>query len=167
MSVPLTPSELDQAEVLASQRREWKAERVGWGIMALILALGALGGFGGGPLAHASRSSGSTEFAFDRLVRHGVPTELRLTVSPSAIVGDRITVSLDWAYLQGIDFRDVRPTPISSTSVEDQLIFEFSASAGKTGDIVFEIEPRDIGKQSGRIGISDGTTLEFEQIVFP
>jgi hypothetical protein len=167
LSVPMTPSEFEQAEVIANQRREWQIERIGWLVMAVVLVAGALGGFGGGPLAHASRLTGSTGFTFDRLARHGVPSELALTVGPEAVVNGRIRVSLNWPYLRGLDFRDVRPTPLSSTSVDDQLVFEFAAPPSGSSTIVFEIEPRKAGKRAGHIEVSGGTTLDFEQIVFP
>jgi hypothetical protein len=167
LSVPLTPSEFERAEVIASQKREWKAERFGWLVIAGVLAVGALGGFGGGPLAHGSRPTGSTEFTFDRLVRHGVPTDLELTVGPEAVVDGRIRVALDWAYLKGVDFRDIQPTPLGSTSGDDQLVFEFAAPAGGASTIRFQIEPRQAGKRAGHIEVSGGTTLNFEQIVFP
>jgi uncharacterized membrane protein YcaP (DUF421 family) len=47
VSLPLTPSDLRQPEVLNSQRREYLVERAGWVIMAAILVLGSLRGLGG------------------------------------------------------------------------------------------------------------------------
>ena len=47
MSLPLTPTDLQQPEVLKSQRREYVVERVAWGVLATLLLLGILQGLGG------------------------------------------------------------------------------------------------------------------------
>jgi uncharacterized membrane protein YcaP (DUF421 family) len=47
VSLPLTPTDLRQPEVLTSQRREYAVERAGWVILAAILVLGSLRGLGG------------------------------------------------------------------------------------------------------------------------
>lgn len=47
MSLPLTPTDLQQPEVLQRQRREHVVERVAWLVMVALLLLGILQGFGG------------------------------------------------------------------------------------------------------------------------
>lgn len=167
MSLPLTPTDLQKPDVLRTQRREWVAERTGWAVFAIVMALGALGGFGGGPLAHASRSTGAVHLGFDRFVRHGVPTNFRLAIGPEAGVDNRITVGIDLDFLGGAAIQDIRPTPLSSSSSDDRLTLEFAAPASLTSIIVIEIKPGRAGQRSGWIEVGNRGRLEFEQIVFP
>jgi hypothetical protein len=167
MSIPLTPADLQKPEILHGQRIERLVERVGWVVMALILTLAALGGFGGGRLAHASRSVGAVGLEYDRLVRHGVPTQLRLTIGPGLVTDGAVRIALDWQSLKAFDFQDIRPSPRSSFSSNDQLFLEFAATPGEESYIVLELKPRDMGDWVGRIEVGEGTVLEFTQIVLP
>ena len=165
VSLPITPKELQAPEVLRGQRREWRFERAGWLFMALLMAGGLAGAFGGGPLAHAAVSTGSSRLDFDRLVRHGVPTELRLTIGASPNTTGRLRVSLDWSYLEAVNLLEVIPQPMSTVSSADRVAWEFEADA--TGNrIVIKVEPTKVGAREGRLQIGGGT-LQFRQFVYP
>ena len=167
MSIPLSPADLQKPDLLRGQRREWAVERFGWLLMALLLVAGSLGLFGGGPLAHSSRAADGVRLEFDRLVRHGVPTELRLSAGSPLAEGGKLRVALDWRFLKAFNIRDIRPTPISSASTGDHLDFEFAAAGGGENYIVFELEPLDAGIRPGEIVVGGETAVEFRQIVFP
>jgi hypothetical protein len=166
VSIPLSPTDLEKPDVLRSQRREWSIERLGWLIIAVILAVGLLGGFGGGPLAHASRSGQAVNLDFDRVVRHGVPTELRLTVGTGAVVNGRIRVALDWTYLRAVDLLGIHPAPVQSSTSGDRLFLDFAATDGGSNRIIFEVEPHDIGRQQGRIEVGP-SRVDLSQFVLP
>jgi hypothetical protein len=156
---------MQEPRVLRSQRREWKVERAGWLVMGMLLAAGLAGLFGGGPLAHASVSSGPATLEFDRLVRHSVLTRLRLTVGTDQVSNGRVLVSLDWKYLDAVNLRDVTPEPVATLSSPERVAWEFDADpAGNT--IVFEVEPRQSGTQEGHVKVG-GTELTFTQFVYP
>ncbi len=167
MSYPLTPLELQQPEVMVAQRREWKIERAGWLVIAGVLLAGMLGGLGGGPIAHAARTAGAAHLDFDRLVRHGVATDLRLVIGPEAAVNGQIQVALDWEYLAAMQIRDILPAPLRSRSVEGRLLLEFAATAGAATPVVLELEPHAAGRHTGYLTVGDGPALEFAQIVYP
>jgi hypothetical protein len=168
MPYPLELSDFERGDVLRAQQIEWKVERIAWLIIALLLGMAMLGGFGGGPLAHATRSASSVQLEFDHLVRHSVPTRLMIQVGPEAVIRGRFLVSLDWKFVRAVDFRDVRPTPVGSVSHDGRLTFEFAAPfATEPGPIVLEIEHQQTGRQVGFLSVGDGPALEFEQLVFP
>lgn len=134
--------------------------------MALILAAGLLGLFGGGPLAHASLSSGTVNLEFDRMVRHSVTTELRLHAGPADAVNGRLRVSLDWDYLGSVNLLDLNPVPVSVVSSEENLTWEFMVDPNGT-TIVWEVEPTRSGSRQGRLEVGGNTDLVFRQMVFP
>lgn len=134
--------------------------------MGLILAGGLVGLFGGGPLAHASLSSGSVDLEFDRMVRHSVTTELRLHAGPADAVDGRLRVSLDWDYLGSMNLVDLTPAPESVISSRDKLTWEFVVDPSGT-TIVWELEPTRSGSRQGRLEVGGNTELVFRQMVFP
>jgi hypothetical protein len=134
--------------------------------MALFLAGGLIGLFGGGPLAHASLSTGTVELEFDRMVRHSVPTELRLHAGPADALDGRLRVSLDWAYLGSVNLQDLTPDPESVVSSREKVTWEFVADPKGT-TIVWEFEPTRSGRRRGRLEVGRNTELVFRQMVFP
>lgn len=166
MSLPITPTDLQKPGVLRSQRREWVVERTGWVLMALLLAAGLLGLLGGGPLAHASLSSGTVELKFDRIVRHSVTTHLRLHAVPADAVDGRLRVSLDWDYLGSVNLLDLNPVPASVVSSTEKLTWEFVVDPKGT-TIVWELEPTRAGSRQGRLEVGENTDLVFRQMVLP
>ena len=78
-------------------RREWRFERIGWGVIALVLVAGSVGLFGDGRLASASASTtaGGAVVHYERVVRHGAPSEISLRLAPAAGADTIAIVSLD------------------------------------------------------------------------
>ena len=68
---PSGPRELDRH--LPFQRREWRAQQIGWIALGLFLAAALAGLFGGGPLssARASDPGGGLTVDYQRFVRAG------------------------------------------------------------------------------------------------
>src|SRR5690606_40519760 len=63
----------------ASQRFEWRVERIAWVLAALLFALALLGVFGGGPLSRASAGSSdqTVQVDYERFVRVATSTTLK------------------------------------------------------------------------------------------
>jgi hypothetical protein len=73
---------------LAFHQREWRLQRIGWGLLALFLLL-ALGGlFGDGPLSHSRDASAAGSVEYERFVRDGLATEL--IVTPASAAGSSV-----------------------------------------------------------------------------
>ena len=165
---PLTPSELASRDVTEGHAVEWRVERAGWVIIALILLTALLGGLGNGPLAHASRSAGAARLDFDRIVRHGSPVELRLAAGADAMRNGRILVSFDSAFSETASVRHIQPAPVASSNTASRLTFEFSVPDGATeSTIVFALEHRRIGRIGGRLTVQEDIHLPFHQFVLP
>ena len=80
--------DLEIAQDLAFQRREWTIQRVAWAVMALVALAGLLGLFGGaGPLTRAAAGNGALRLDYARFERKHAPTELRLQVA-AGVAGD-------------------------------------------------------------------------------
>lgn len=150
-------------------RRNWWFERVGWSLLALLLAAAALGFLGPGLFSRFSRVSpdGRLRLESQRFVRASASQQIRLLVSPERSGEGRFGVWLETSYLSAVTVRRVTPEPDVVRAGAERMTFEFSwdGSAGAV-PLVFEVEPREAGWIGGRAGI-DATSLEIRQLVFP
>ncbi len=85
------------------QRRIWKAERIGWGVLAVLLLWALAGGAGNGLLADSRLGAAGMEMTYDRFTRRGVETPLVLQWPP---VQGEIVISLEAGFVDamGVDF---------------------------------------------------------------
>jgi hypothetical protein len=168
MKYPLEPGDFKQPETLRSLRQEWKAERIGWLLMALLILVALLGGFGQGPLAHASRAAGPLQLHYDRLVRRGVSTRFQLTVLPEPNRPAGLTIWIAESFLEAAPLQEVSPEPNQRTSADGRLVLEFAAPPpGEPSHIILTVLPRRAGQQRGELGFPESPRLQFGLFVFP
>jgi len=84
--------DLDINQDLAFQRRSWSLQRIGWGLIALVLIAALLGLFGHGPLSEATTDDPSLpiRLAYERFGRFGSPLVLRIRVEPAAAIARQV-----------------------------------------------------------------------------
>jgi hypothetical protein len=150
------------------QRREWAVRRAGWVVLSALLAAGALGLFGQGPLARAQ--AGADEgwlLEYDRFVRSNTPSRLAVTL-PAGRHGDTASIWIDRGYADRVEIQESNPTPLSVTARADRLIYRFLVIGGPTPiRVVFDVEPQTAGRLRGRVGIADSVSVGFVQLVYP
>ena len=160
--------EIDQD--LDFQRREWAAQRIGWGAMLLVV-LGALAGvFGRGPLAKAAAGDegGPLRLEYERITRKRSPAALKVRLAPNLATDSTVRVWLDRNYVEGIELERVVPEPEHVETAGDRVVFVFRvADPAQPAEIIFHIQPERPWIQSGRIGLASGPPLAFSQFVFP
>lgn len=154
---------------LTYQERTWTVERIGWAIMLLLVLAGASGLFGGGPLSQATagEQGGALWVEYPRFARLKAPTELRLHVGSESVAGDTARVWLDQRYLDSARVEQVSPEPDQVVVGADRLEYVFAAASEQPATLTFFLEPEHVGRHAGRIGIVDGPTVEFSQIIWP
>src|SRR5690242_8532320 len=85
-------------------RREWRIERIGWAVMAVLLAAGLLGLLGYGPLSQARAGEpGTLSVTYDRLQRASAPSEYHFTVAPSLARDGELRLRFDDTLLDEVD----------------------------------------------------------------
>ena len=160
--------EVDQD--LRFQRREWLAQRVGWGLMALVLVAALTGLFGRGPAAarHATAADRSMRVDYDRFVRKHAPSALEVTLAPAAVAGGGTAVWLDRRWADRVRVERITPAPERVTVEPDRLVYFFAArSPGEPVRVDFELSPERVGDAWGRVGVVGGAPAEFRQFVYP
>lgn len=150
-------------------RREWRFERVGWGAIAVVLAAGLAGLFGGDALASASVSSvdGGAIAHYERIVRHGALSRVELRLAPAATGDSTVVVSIDEEYLRDMDLQRVAPAPLrvraSSGRVEFHLL---RLDPAQPMTVVLSLQPGAAGSRRAALRTNHGV-LDLRQLVLP
>jgi len=149
--------------------REWRFERGGWGVIALVLAAGFAGLFGDGALAAASATSadGATVARYERIVRHGAPSDITLRLAPGTGRDSIVIVSLDEEYLRDVDVLHVSPEPLRVRAAAGRVEYHLlRLDPSRPMTVVLSVEPGAAGKRHAVVGTDEGT-LDLRQLVLP
>jgi hypothetical protein len=159
---------LEIPQDMAFQRRSWRVQRVGWAVLALIVAAGLAGLAGSGPLSPATQESqdASLRLEYDRFTRMHAPSRLRLHFGTQAVRAGEVRIWLDRSYMEQVKLERVVPQPQQVQVGEKRLVYVFAAEEGQPGAVTFEMQHRTFGRISGRAGIGDAV-LEYRQLVYP
>lgn len=170
MPQPKRAGSLEIGQDIDFQRKEWRAQRIGWVVMALI-ALAALAGLmGNGVLARATAGDPADpirlEYArFDRLQS---PSSLQVEIAGEAVAGEQVELLVDREYLQGVQIEKVVPEPEAVRGAADDLVYVFAVDEpGQPLTVSFDLRHIEFGAKSGRVAAPNGQTIEFGQFVYP
>ena len=161
--------EIDQD--LEFQERDWAAERIGWTAMLLVLLVALLGVFGAGPLSHTTAGEREGQFwlEYQRFAHYDAPTlPLVVHVDTNLAQEGQVQLWFERDYLQSFQVEGVLPEPKGVEIGIDRYIYVFEV--GETGpptQVTFILEPEQIGRVSGRIGIQDTPGLEISHFFYP
>jgi hypothetical protein len=168
------PSKSDIADLVGErpsfQRREWRVDRVGWVVMALVLVAGLLGVWGGGSLGNvtATGSDGRVSVDYDRFVRNLGQSSLIVTFPPGSAEQGVISMRIDQQYLAANEVESTTPQPDSVTAREGRFIFEFSAADDTSLTARFDFRPNSgAGVRTATIESDSGAPVRLWQFVYP
>ena len=150
------------------QQRSWRAERMAWMVIAVLLLAALLGLFGDGVFSHAKAvdASGALEVEYERLARASAP--LRLQLRAWAPQAGEVQVWLSRAYLDEMCVEAISPLPEQVEATADQLIYRFrTPSAGTRLNIIFQLTPQHAGRLSGQAGMAAGAQVNFHSFIYP
>jgi hypothetical protein len=170
MPQPKRVGSLEIAQDIDFQRREWRAQRIGWVVMALLVLAAMAGLTGNGVLARATAGGPADPIRLEyaRFDRMQSPSSLRVEVAGDAVGGEVVELLIDRAYLQGVQIEKVVPEPESVRGAENDLLYVFAvAEPGRPLTVSFDLRHNDFGVKGGRVALPDGPALEFGQIVYP
>lgn len=159
-------------EDLDFQRKEWRVERVGWIIMAAIIALAVLGLFGGaGIFLRTTNGTPGTGIwvSFDRFIRFKSPSQLSIYMNPELDGSGKTSFWIDRKYLAKIQINNISPQPVEVEVEENRLTYHFTVSRSDLPiEVIFDITADDIGRNNGRMGMGQGgQVVEFHQFFYP
>lgn len=154
---------------IAHQRREWKVERLGWAIMALVILLAFLGLFGGAGIFLTERKpmvgEANVFLEYLRFIRNRSNSVLRIHFSPGKGAAASSQVWLDEDYMRKFQLEQIIPRPDRVEAVDDRLIFHFE---GQPRTVTFYLRADTMGSVHGNAGIGLGVNAtSFSQFFYP
>lgn len=170
MPGPKKVGTLQVEEDLDFQRREWRVQRVGWVVVALLLLATLLGLTGPGPLSRATAGSEGAPLRaeYNRFGRHHAPGTVRFELSPEAVRDGKAKLWVSRSYLETVQVDSISPEPESVQAGADRLTYTFDVGElDRPTKLTFHIEPEDFGLIPARAGLEGGPELTFSQFVYP
>jgi hypothetical protein len=151
-------------------RRSRQVQRAGWIGMGAVLVLALAGLLGSGPLSRRDVTiPGFLRVEYQRFARYGAPQILTVRLEPAATGAAHVRLWLDRRYLDESKVETITPPPARVEDAGDRLVYVFVlARPGTPATVVFELQARQIGSMSGRVGL-DGVQAfaPFRQFVYP
>jgi hypothetical protein len=145
----------------------WRRERIGWALLAALIAAALIGVFGAGPLSRTSVSAGEVYLDYDRFVRTSAATALQVTLPTAANEAGEAIVTLDHDYLDRIRLDNVLPEPKRTIARPGTVEFVFAtASDGRPVVAWFHLTLETPGLARARLTAA-GETLAFWQLAYP
>lgn|SRR5688572_24056408 len=157
-----TPVETD----LVFMRAEWLIQRIGWGLVAMLVLAGLLGVFGDGPLARAQVAGPTALIEFDRFTRRASDSEWKI-IPKGASADGKVSVMVSAPFAESFEITDVLPPPASARLESDHWRFEFDATRLAGAPIVFHVRAQHAGRHAGEIQVGAGAPLLVSQLVYP
>ena len=155
---------------LGFQRKQWRIERIGWTVMAVLILYALAGGLGGGgPLSNTEvvAVDGSARVRYEKFARQLTPTtvEINVTQLPD---GRPTQLHVDGSYINSTTIKSILPEPDTTTIADNGYVLGFKRSAGVADTkIRLQLEPQRIGPVKGWLIINSGQKLTINQFVFP
>lgn len=155
--------------VMRHHRAAWRAERIGWFVMALVLTATVLGGFGDGPLSRAKvHSDTGWSLEYERLVRSNAPSLFRFHVQPGLAAAGEVQLRLDRSLLDHMEIESIVPSAAREVTGPGYGEFTFLLAPGeKAATIDLRYRPATFGHRRGRVSLSGGQPVFIDQFAFP
>lgn len=160
---------------MQAKRREWRLERLGWAIIALVIVLGMAGVFGEGPLAkrRAESTQAGAAFAadYERLNRMDHVSLLVVHVEAPGATGDELNLSFDPGTSSAWTIRSSSPSADGALD-GNGIVYSFPVEDwSRPISIGFEYVPESFGPLTTTLTITAGdlppATLTLDQFVYP
>ncbi len=152
------------------QEREWKVQRIGWVLMALVVVLALLGVFGTGPLSAVEQetSDGSLAVDYQRFIRNLGNTTLTIEADASLAENGQMVLWISSDWIEAMELERISPMPDQVREAGDRhvMVFLVEDRAG-TLTVSFTARPQDLWLVSGEAGLVDGPSIDFDQFSYP
>lgn len=152
------------------QRREWRAQRTGWVVIALLLVAALAGLLGPGPLSSsvAHAPDGGLRVEYDRFERLQSPNELRIVLPADLARTGSIRIRLNREFVESADLERFDPDPVSVAVDADGFVYEFAVNpAGRPPTVIAHYQYRSAGSTPVRVSVEGGPAVAFGQWVYP
>lgn len=150
------------------QQREWRLERIGWGVVGAFVLAGLIGLLGAGPLSWATDRSdgGLVTVGYQRITHHEADDSLTLVLPADAVEEGIISVELTGTWISGVDLQSISPQPSEERAVPRGVVFDIAVERPGTTEVVVGFRAQEYGTLEATVSVR-GDTMSFTQLVLP
>jgi hypothetical protein len=153
---------------LSFHRATWRAERIGWCVMSLIVIGGFVGVLGLGPLGRAASGDDALIVRYDRIMRRSAPGEIAIRIGRSQLTAPFTHVWVGRELFHGCHPSEITPRPERTTDDGARLWFSIRTMPdADSGQVIFACEPDEVGRHAGAIGVAAGPARIVRIVVLP
>jgi hypothetical protein len=160
--------ELDQD--LDFEERQWRIQRMGWAVMALLVVVALLGLFGTGPLssAEAGGEDAGLSIQYERFVRRHGLAELNVEAAAGQASEGQVEIWIAGDYLDAVDIQGISPEPAEVRASGDRQVYVFTVDDPEQPlQVSISYIPREMGGMSAEMGVGDSAGVSFSQLSYP
>jgi hypothetical protein len=164
----LSKKSLEIDENLAFQEREWRWERIGWILIALVLTAGVTGVFGHHPVTRVTNQTSNRQIVIDyeRFGRNDSASEIIIHVTSNPHADKTVYLWINADYLDSINVTTISPWPVRGEAREGERAFVFQTD-GTAFSVILSIQFHTIGLLHGRVKVNEQEVLSLTHMVWP
>lgn len=170
MAAQSEDSVLQVHEDIGFQRWSWRGQRLGWAVLAAIVAAALLGLVGPGPLSHSTAvaDDGSYAVDYERFARQGGTVEVVIRLDREIAAQPTVEIALDGDLLEAVSVDAVEPRPDSWLIDGGDVRLRFSTTtAARPGSISLRMTPAGMGPAAGTLRVVGHPPVRLWQFVYP
>jgi hypothetical protein len=152
-------------EDLGFLQSEWRWQRVGWIVMALILAAALAGAFGRGPISKTRAGNRELAVAYERIIRHGDSEQIEFVAGAAS--DTVVELAILRRYLAKFEVQAISPEPESQRDAGDFIIYEFVARPADSLVIKLDLHPTGYGVARAMVQATGRSAVRFSQFILP
>ncbi|MDQ2656315.1 MAG: hypothetical protein M3Y60_02760 [Bacteroidota bacterium] len=156
-------SSLEIDEDIDLHETGWIIQRIGWGLMLLVLILATLGLFGNGLLSEIKLVAGNTTVLYHKFLRSEADTEMEVVTHD---VGGKVRIVLSPDFIDLYKFDRITPEPSSQKVENGYTILEFPAKGQARLVFFFSIREGMRGRIHNTISVNN-TDFELNHYIYP
>jgi hypothetical protein len=159
---------LDVEEDAGFQRALWRVQHIAWGVMAVFVLAGLVGLLGSGPASRgvAESANAALSVEYERFLRKGAPTTLRVELGPDAEPG-RIVLWIARSYLDRVRIESILPSPMQAVAADGGVAYVFAVQSGERLAVLIHLQAAEAGRLQAWLRRGGGAGLDFNQWVYP
>jgi hypothetical protein len=144
--------------------RNWRIKRVGWAVMALLIAAALAGLLGPGPYSETSAEGPSgLHIEYQRIARYHAPAHFNLKVPGGK---EDLEISVASKFVKEIALEHIDPEPKEMRLNGDRHTWIFPRQESSS-EVMIHYRPEAFGKKQIRLEVKGAGTLEIQQFVMP
>lgn len=139
----------------------WVIQRVGWGLMLVVIALAMLGLFGNGVLSEKQVVADDASLRYERFARYESNTsiEVKAMNPPGSLV-----VAFSAAFARSFKVEQINPEPAEQKIESGSTVYVFKTRG--TGEATFFVSPRRRGYVKYDVRVND-TAFHPVSLIYP